>query len=224
LSSAAIDALVFAGCALALCALAVDAFRSGDIANPLTKATIRRADSPFGFWLSCVFFMAFSLGFAFRATQALVRAVTQDVPDPATATDWFGVIIVFGTIAFAAILRGDLLTRWFRRGMPWHRDTWARLRREAALRALIRGLADDPATEVDDLTLDAYVDHAEFGELEALAAHLAAQAAPRRLALAIAEVAESYEPDPDDLLRRAQVDRILAEMDDAADVDPPDQR
>jgi hypothetical protein len=76
--------------------------------------------------------------------------------------------------------------RWRLRGNPLRSAGRAAWRRESALRALIRELADDPdpGPDMGD-TLDAFVDYADLEWLEQIAAHLAAQSPPRRLSVAI---------------------------------------
>lgn len=90
--------------------------------------------------------------------------------------------------------------RWSVRGNPLTAPGRAAWRRESVLRALLRDLADEPDAGENGATLDAFVDYAELEWLEEIAAHLAAQAPPRRLLLAIDETdIESRAPDdPED--------------------------
>jgi hypothetical protein len=96
--------------------------------------------------------------------------------------------IVLAILGLFAIVQ---LKLW-RRGNPLLH--WRELRREAALRAMIHALVDDPGATYEDETIDEFAAFADLEWLEQIVAHLAQQESPRSLELAINET-DTVEPE-----------------------------
>jgi hypothetical protein len=144
-------------------------------------------------WLGAaqiLFVLVVSVWFFVRSMLAW-RADT--IGAPASTMDWLGVL--FGLAAIAAFVRVGLPTRW------WHAETRAALRRRAAFRARIRELVEpEPDADADSVDMnDLILHHADAEWLEKIAAHLAAQAPPRRLSMAIAATGNPEPSEVDDV-------------------------
>lgn len=132
------------------------------------------------------------------AARLAWRAYLTPEPAPLAADAWGWLALALACLLVAWLVNGSFVRRQFRRGNPLLSATRVRLRREFELRARIRKLADHPDTGEAGITLDDLVDWEEFGYLDAVAAHLAAQPPPRRLAVAVAAIDASLEYDDED--------------------------
>ena len=192
-------ALCMGGVAILFTWMLISMLRNGSTSSWFNRdQTVLRADDAPMFWLWWSGWAVASGFWWFLGVRELLDWHATPDPAPAEWTSWLYAVLLFAMFGF--ILQGKVTThRIWRHGNPLRATTRARLRREAALREMIRNLADDPYTGWDDMTLDELVDLGDFSYLDAVVAHLLAQPEPRRLALAIAELREEEFPmDPDD--------------------------
>jgi hypothetical protein len=203
LSEQVIHSFLLAFLATSLAVVSVFELRSGVVRSLFWHfGSIERKQKPGYFWFSWSAWAALAIFAVGAAARKGWSAIVAPDPTPMPGSELWKLGLLAGVmlLGLAWVGMGFLgAHRLWRYGNPLRATARARLRRATALRQLIRDLADDPSTGVDDITLDELIDLSDFSYLEALAAHLLAQPEPRRAALAIAALRdEELHLDADD--------------------------